>query len=528
MKRNDLIIEVTVGSQGTYRIHADSPMGQIHEDLEDVSPSLAITTASLVAAGDVKERSLVEAGERLFKTIFCNGIRDLYYRTIAQQPSRVLRVVIRMDWTEPPLSYLAHVPWELLYDPDHKEFLALNGQHSLIRVLSSPHRRRLTPLKVPLRILLISASPVDMAPLVPRNEGEAISSSLENHPNIQLSVLENPTLNSLRSTLLDIAPHVIHFIGHGAFDRQTGEGKVFLGSTDAVARAVTGGTLGIYLQGIPSVRLVVLNASETGSARPFHATAQFASVASALVARGVPYALAMQAPVTNDDAVTFSNVFYRYLAEGGSVESALIESRLALRALLHSSCGWVAPALFSGYLQVELVSPAATPESGNQEKVSRPALATSVISAGSGISPLPQETHRSKIANNIEAHTSALLRQFETSYEETRKTARVWSWSSVAAASLGLGMVSTAIVTLFLTGVEVGAITGLLGATSGTVSALFFRQWRLASGRLAAMVVGLEDLKRLDYAHQIARTLETPGERDRAKSAIIQGLIEKF
>jgi DNA-binding transcriptional LysR family regulator len=137
----------------------------------------------------------------------------------------------------------------------------------------------------------------------------------------------------------------------------------------------------------------------------------------------------------------------------------------------------------------------------------------------------PSRKPNTEAFEGIQSYTTAVLRQVEVSYEEARKDARIWSVASLVAAGLGLGMIIAALVSLFLSNREVGVISGVAGVVSGAVSGLFFRQWRAASARLAVMVDDLAELRKLDFAQHVAQTMETATERDKAKSVIIEALV---
>jgi CHAT domain-containing protein len=80
--------------------------------------------------------------------------------------------------------------------------------------------------------------------------------------------------------------HVLHFIGHGGFDATAEEGTLALAAEEGGGTYRLGAEdLARMLRGYPSLRLVVLNACETGRASALDG---FSSVAGALIRRGVP------------------------------------------------------------------------------------------------------------------------------------------------------------------------------------------------------------------------------------------------
>jgi CHAT domain-containing protein len=90
---------------------------------------------------------------------------------------------------------------------------------------------------------------------------------------------------------------------------------------------VSGHYLGTLLHDEKSLRLAVLNACEgarTSMSDPYAGTAQ------QLVLQGIPAVVAMQFEVNERTAVTFSNEFYRSLADNYPVDAALTEARKAI------------------------------------------------------------------------------------------------------------------------------------------------------------------------------------------------------
>ena len=78
-----------------------------------------------------------------------------------------------------------------------------------------------------------------------------------------------------------------------------------------------------------SLRLVVLNSCE--GARASHVD-PFSGVASALLRCGIPAVIGMQAEITDEAAVTFSDRLYTALAQGFPIDAALAQSRRAIVA----------------------------------------------------------------------------------------------------------------------------------------------------------------------------------------------------
>ncbi|HSN87195.1 MAG TPA: SUMF1/EgtB/PvdO family nonheme iron enzyme, partial [Thermoanaerobaculia bacterium] len=92
---------------------------------------------------------------------------------------------------------------------------------------------------------------------------------------------------------------------------------------------------------------VFLNACETGRTPDGADHDPFAGVATALVLGGVPAVIAMQLPIADEAAITFSRTVYDRLAAGDPVDAAVAEGRQALYAASRDTVEWAIPVLFT-------------------------------------------------------------------------------------------------------------------------------------------------------------------------------------
>ncbi|MFP5287042.1 MAG: SAVED domain-containing protein, partial [Thermoanaerobaculia bacterium] len=133
-----------------------------------------------------------------------------------------------------------------------------------------------------------------------------------------------------------------HFIGHGGYQPSSGFGALFLVGPDGQERKVSGETFAAHLQGVPWLRLVVLNSCET--ARYKGGAAKYSGVAAAILERTeVQAVVAQQHSISFDAAVGFSDAFYRRIAAGDHVDVAVTEMRLRRRP---DGDEWATPVLF--------------------------------------------------------------------------------------------------------------------------------------------------------------------------------------
>ncbi|HYC90163.1 MAG TPA: tetratricopeptide repeat protein [Thermoanaerobaculia bacterium] len=234
-------------------------------------------------------------------------------------------------------TLLLGLPWELLHDGDAYLFQGVNP----VRV-----RRRLPNLRpldvpvvaTPIRILLVTARPEDescgyldhRASALPLVEAMEALGGL-----VRIHVLDPPTLPALREELDRArrarAPyHVVHFDGHGVYDRHTGLGALCFEDPRDTGRLEKRGHLNVDTSGLSpllgDVPLVFLEACQTAKAEQASE-----SVASELLKVGVASVVAMSHSVLVETARRFVEAFYDALARGARVGDAMLDGQRALK-----------------------------------------------------------------------------------------------------------------------------------------------------------------------------------------------------
>jgi CHAT domain len=190
---------------------------------------------------------------------------------------------------------------------------------------------------------MISA-PSDRAGLSGEDEWHKLNDALRDlaaRGMVQVDRLEIGSLPALQPTLRRHDYHVLHFVGHGYYDKDAEDGALALEGADGSTRLVTGRDLGLMLRGHRSLRLVVLNACEGArSARDD----PFGGVSQALARQGIPAVIAMQFEISDAAAVVFGHSFYQAIADGLPVDLAMVEARRAMWAEGHE-VEWATPVL---------------------------------------------------------------------------------------------------------------------------------------------------------------------------------------
>jgi len=235
---------------------------------------------------------------------------------------------------------LLALPWELLHNGEG--FLFQGARPTRVR-RRLPNTRNLSVPVVapPIRVLLITARPEDDAcgyldhrasagPLVAATEelGEAL----------RLTLLHPATYAGLEDELARAQQagepyHVVHFDGHGIYDRRVGLGGLCF-EDPADRHKLTGrrhetvltDRLGPLLNDY-RIPLVVLEACQSAMAEQ-----SGESVASELLQRGVASVVAMSHSVLVETAKRFVSAFYGELARGQRVGQAMLAGQRALHS----------------------------------------------------------------------------------------------------------------------------------------------------------------------------------------------------
>jgi tetratricopeptide (TPR) repeat protein len=236
-------------------------------------------------------------------------------------------------------TLLLGLPWELLHDGD--SFLFQGARATRVR-RRLPNTRALDVAVVatPIRILVISARPEDESCgyLDHRASALPLVEAMEALPGlVQIEVLAPATLPALRQEL-DRARrarepyHVVHFDGHGVYDRRVGLGGLCFEHPEDVAKldgrrhqTVFTSELGPLLRD-HRIPLVFLEACQTAQAEQASE-----SVASEMLKMGVASVVAMSHSVLVETARRFVAAFFAALARGARVGDAMLEGQRQLK-----------------------------------------------------------------------------------------------------------------------------------------------------------------------------------------------------
>lgn len=234
---------------------------------------------------------------------------------------------------------LLSLPWELLHDG--RGFL-FQGRTpvSIRRCLPSRRPQKVVAACLPIRILLVSPRPEDeTTPYVDhRVTALPLADAVEGLGELaELTVLTPPTFPAVDEAMRRAADEgrpfaVVHFDGHGVFDRETGTGKLCFEDPRDAQKLTARRTALVEGEALAAVArnhripLVFLDAPETATTTASPA----ASVAAKLLEEGVTSVVAMSHSVLVETARRFVGAFYRNLAEGHRVGAAMLAGQQEL------------------------------------------------------------------------------------------------------------------------------------------------------------------------------------------------------
>ncbi|MCE7989264.1 MAG: CHAT domain-containing protein [Caldilinea sp. CFX5] len=377
----DFQIEVTEAAAPRYRIAVRSQAGDTHTEIDfpftDAQLQVelqrlehAILYARLGTRGRLTphEEAVRDFGLRFFDFLLPAGdARSLYYecRRVAEFEGKGVRVKLLMHAPQ-----LAAMPWEFLFDPRRRDYLALDPYTPIVRYPELAQRTTPLPVTPPLRILGVIANPTDLPRLDVERERQQVEVAIRplvDQGRVQLTWLSGQSWRDLQQWMRPgYGPwHIFHFIGHGEFDQRRDEGRLFLADEQGKAQAISATQLNRLLafqRG--TLRLALLNACEGARGGKFDV---LSSTAATLVLGGLPAVLAMQYAITDTVALEFARTFYSALADNLPVDAAVADARNAINLHDEYSLEWGTPVLFMRTADGQLF----TMEAAQDKKIGR-------------------------------------------------------------------------------------------------------------------------------------------------------------
>ena len=356
MKYLDIYVMISPARGENYQVSAKSADGgegnselKLPFRLAELSSSIfGATSASRgMSVGDVPSERLLSVemiGVQLFDALFNGETREVL-RSAEDAAKRSadktgVRIRLSMNLAAEGMAEVASLPWELMRRRNQNP-LVVSVNTPVVRAFDTPITVPLHPIIGKLKILLLVSNPKGTAQLNLSDEKERICKIWAGLENIEY-VECRPESRLILDALSQDDFHVVHYMGHGNFDSGAG-GQVIMENADGSEQPISGSTFATWLQDEP-LRLVFLNACNTGTTGQQTGLHPFAGVASSLIGSGVPSVVAMQFPISDDAAIIFAETFYKRIAQGLPVEQAVSEGRKGL--LDRTGSEWATPVLY--------------------------------------------------------------------------------------------------------------------------------------------------------------------------------------
>jgi hypothetical protein len=232
------------------------------------------------------------------------------------------------------------LPWELLHDG--KSYVMMGAAPLTVRrQLVNRQSFDVCVADPPVRVLLVSPRPEDEAAGYIDHRASAIPlvRALDTlGDKAELTILSPPTFDALEDALSSAISakkpfHVVHFDGHGVFQKEIGLGGLCFESPEPVPAfqkrksAIVNADKMAEIMHKHRIPLVFLEACQTATAEIDPAT----SVAAALLDSGIASVVAMTHSVLVVTAQKFVTAFYQALVQGKRVGDAMLAGQKALK-----------------------------------------------------------------------------------------------------------------------------------------------------------------------------------------------------
>lgn len=288
------------------------------------------------------EAAQLELGRWMRQEVFREQVGTSFEVCRAGAGDKGLRV--RFAWHEEDEGVLPLValPWELL-DDDAGGAFGRRRRFPVSRYLQAD--RPIHPLRLDkeLRVLLVEANPNDVPAIDATSEKQRIREAIEGVEGVAVAEVEADLL-AVRDAVLDRGIHVIHFMGHGGRNAETGEPWVTFCDAEGKANRHAADFVADRWKDLDTLRAVVLSSCYGGALPWGEGCSVYGGVAPALLRAEIPVVVAMQFAVSDSAAAAFAGRFYSRLVHGDAVDVAAAEARLEIEGLREPlGAAWIGP-----------------------------------------------------------------------------------------------------------------------------------------------------------------------------------------
>jgi hypothetical protein len=368
-------LKITVQNDGTVEVEVpghSADDGKV--DADELLRETLTTFRDWISQGKLRidsERELALLGRLLNRLLFGKSgpeIKKLMYDKLCEAQDSHSRICVQLAFKDEQAE-LASLPWEFLYDEGTNSFFATKNHLILTRFIrGTKSRQALLPNELPLRLLIV-VSKKGGRTVAAQEVIKAIKDFAGKHPDriVLGEPLIDPSLLQLEEYLELEAnqPHIIHFIGHGRYNKSQRQGEIALSKadeSDEVEWVNQDRFKNMFANAGCIPKLVFLQLCEGAVVEGGELIASFEGLAPALVAANMQAVVAMQFPIKNLHAGRISTKFYDQLTKHRSVGEAVQAARRMVSTIDLVAGG--TPVLYMyGYDGAIVSKPDAEPES---------------------------------------------------------------------------------------------------------------------------------------------------------------------
>lgn len=290
-------------------------------------------------------------GRELYEAAFPRNseLREGLHEAILAAEREKSRLRFRLHLSPELPDWVHALYWELLTDPDRGLALARSPDTAFSRYLDVRQAQGEPASERP-RLLCVVSAPSDIARYgMAEIRREEVLHLLKESVGVltdavAVTVLDSPaTLEKLRERLMgNDGFQLLHFFGHGL--SRSGRSALVLENQEGQAHLVEEELLAEVFLGVRELRLVTLVACHGGAPS---SSDPFSGLAGRLIQRGLPAVIAMRRAVSVSSALSFTQHFYRHLAQTGRADAAVNEARQQLYLAQSRGVAWSSPILYS-------------------------------------------------------------------------------------------------------------------------------------------------------------------------------------
>jgi hypothetical protein len=339
----------------------------------------------------LKERQELEVlGSHLYLGIFNGDIDTEFQRALTDSKKKNEKLRVKLYFQQAAIK-LATLPWEYLYKPGTETgegyFLSSRTELTLFRYMPRDEAAQNEDSAEELKVLVVFAETNGAQPSAKGDDEvtdagkiKADMETLFKNLKVKVDFLDKPTAGSLPPKIDEFNPHVLHFIGHGLISKEGDKSRIAVLDDNGKLRFIPDQLFADYVtkSAKRDLRLVFLHLTACSHPEEINLRenyASFAGMAPALIKANIPAVVAMQFPVKTVVAKKFYESFYKELAGGADIDSAVQTGRrtIHLDPEYYETPTFGSPVLFV-HREDGIVKrlPAGTGESSEKSSIQKP------------------------------------------------------------------------------------------------------------------------------------------------------------